>query len=240
MSSPPLPPGVNASQIPFGAPPPGIIPNFVNPPTLVEGLIAASTTTLILALLLLSARLYSTTRITHSIGSDDYIAIASFVLSLAYTSINIENRGIARHNWDLPLSDFTLKSMIFFFVSFFLGTLAGLFADLSILLLLLRIFSVNKRFKIAVYAGIAWTVLLHVIAILVDSIMCAPWPGESFNSPAVQVRCVRSDLWLLVSAVLEVLFDIYVFILPLPVIWRLQMGAKRKAGISMIFMTASM
>ena len=79
-----FPPGLNLDMIPSTALPPGIKPNFVNRSTLAHPIVAASATTSILAVVLLSVRLYATLRITRSASHDDSITILALVFSLAY------------------------------------------------------------------------------------------------------------------------------------------------------------
>ena len=77
MASSPFPLGVDLSKIPYQMPPLGVISNFANPVTLSDVIIAVSTVTLFLAFIFLCMRLYSTMRITRSIGSDDYLTLQS-------------------------------------------------------------------------------------------------------------------------------------------------------------------
>lgn len=62
---------VDYSKIPALAPPPGVVPNFVNPVSLTVPLIVASVISLVLAVIFVSVRLYSSLRLTHSPGVDD-------------------------------------------------------------------------------------------------------------------------------------------------------------------------
>ena len=79
-----------------------------------------------------------------------------------------------------------------------------------------------------------------LLTTLLDGVLCAPWLGESFGSQVVANRCVKVDAWAVLQGVAEVLLDAYIFILPLPIISKLQVDARRKIGVSLIFMTASM
>lgn len=65
-----IPPGIDLSKLPNGPPRPGVMPNFVDPVTHSAVVVAVGTRSLILALILLCVRLYSTIRITHVTGSD--------------------------------------------------------------------------------------------------------------------------------------------------------------------------
>lgn len=70
--------------------------------------------------------------------------------------------------------------------------------------------------------------------------MCIPQAGETFGSLEVVVRCTKAETWSMIQGAFEVFLDLWIFVLPLPVIWKLQMSGTRKASVSVIFMTALM
>lgn len=89
------------------APPPNIEPNFVNPVKLANTIVAVSATTSVLAVVLLSMRLYSTLRITRSASYDDGASVLALIFSLAYVGLIVGTRDDARHGWDVPISAYT-------------------------------------------------------------------------------------------------------------------------------------
>ena len=235
-----LPQGLDLSKIPSMMPPPGIQPNFVNPTTLSEPIIAVSATTSILAVTLLFARLYSTSRITRSAGYEDYTCVAAMTFSLAYMGLVLYTREYARHTWDMPITGYTSSYFSIILSETVIGAIALLFSKLSILLLLFKLFSPNRRFGLFIYIGIIWTSLVSVTTVIVTGVMCTPRRGESFNSLAVAWRCQHEDIWAVIQGALNVNLDFYILYLPVPVIWKLQLGTNRKFGVLGIFMTGLM
>jgi hypothetical protein len=63
-----IPPGMMVGAIP---PPPGVTPNFVNPPNSFGNMVALHTVCLFLITLFLGLRLYTRQFITHSLKVDD-------------------------------------------------------------------------------------------------------------------------------------------------------------------------
>lgn len=51
---------MDPNMIPAAKPPPGIMPNFINPVTLANEIVAVASTVLVLTFILLSVRLFST------------------------------------------------------------------------------------------------------------------------------------------------------------------------------------
>lgn len=232
-----LPQGLDLSKVPSMLPPPGVQPNFVNPKTGAEAIIAISATTSILGVILLSGRLYSTLRITRSAGYDDYACVAAMIFSLAYMGLNLHMMDYARHMWDMPIASFTPSVFKIIFYATICGALGLMFAKLSILLLLFRLFSPDRRFRYSIYVGIVWTTLISLTTVIVAGALCAPRKGESFDSLTLVQRCKNEEIWAAVQGALNVALDFYILYLPVPVIWKLQLGRKRKIGVLGIFMT---
>lgn len=113
------------------------------------------------------------------------------------------------------------------------------FAKTSIFLLFLRIFQVNKATKWAIYFGMAFTFALYWTNIGVESAFCAPKKGQSWADPnLVGKSCARTEPFGITQGTLATVLDIYIFILPIPVVSRLQMSTQRKFSILIIFATA--
>lgn len=227
-------------MIPSMVPPPGIEPNFVNPITLADTVVAISATTSVLAFVLLSTRLYSTLRITRSASYDDGASVIAFVFSLAYVGLVISTRGNARHGWDLPISAYTAGYFKIILCETIIASFGFLFSKISILLLLFRLFSPTQRFRYFAYIGIIWTTIISLTSIIVAGALCAPRQGESFSSISVAERCTHEDIWAVVQGALNMFLDFYILYLPIPMVWKLQMGQKRKIGVMAIFMTGLM
>ena len=66
-----LPPGTDLSTIPAGVPPPGVIPNFVNPPSLAPTVLGINITFMVITTIFVSARLTVNLRRERKTGIDD-------------------------------------------------------------------------------------------------------------------------------------------------------------------------
>ena len=234
-----LPPGVDLNMMPSMPPPPGVVSNFNNPVTLASPILAVCIATSVLAIILLCMRLYSTTRITRSASYDDAACVIALVLSLAYAGVVISFRHNARHGWDLPLSAYTPGYAKVVFAEQIFSALSLLFGKISILLLLFRLFAPTRWFRYMIYLGIAWTTVITLVSILVAGALCIPRHGESFGDLPVAERCAKETTWALIAGVSDVVVDLLIIYLPIPMLWKLNMGLQRKIGIMAIFLTGS-
>ena len=235
-----LPPGIDLATIPSLPPPPGVLSNFIDPETLGTSIVAVSATTSVLALILLSIRLFSTFRVTRSASYDDGMIILAMMCSLTYIGLIVHTKELARHSWDLPISEYTSSYFKIIFAETIVAAIGFLFAKSSILFLSFRLFSPTRSFGWFVYIGIAWATIICLVSVAVAGALCAPRSGESFGSMTVAKRCTHEDVWAVVQGSLTVPLDFYILYLPIPMVWNLQLSLRKRVGVIAIFMTGFM
>lgn len=114
------------------------------------------------------------------------------------------------------------------------------FAKLALFILYYRIFALNRWTKIAIYFGIILTGLFYLASSIVLVVLCIPRRNESWTSMTNVTRCEQAEVMGDVQGIFGLASDLYIFILPLPVLFRLQMSLKKKLGITAIFLTGFM
>ena len=105
---------------------------------------------------------------------------------------------------------------------------------LSALMLYVRIFKVNRRFRAACWVLgiliICWWIILIVV----------PWtfchPTRKTVDPFTPGTCAESTKWFLATAFINAFLDLTILILPMPIVWRLNMKRKRKVSVSILFL----
>lgn len=114
------------------------------------------------------------------------------------------------------------------------------FVKTAILLLYLQIFVVHTGMRIAVYVGIAATGLVYWSSIIIESITLTPHAGETWADVLTNKRSQYGITWGVVQGSAAVAIDLYIFILPQPVLWRLNMSLKKRIAVCSVFFTALM
>ena len=71
-----LPPGVPLSEIPAGVPPPGVLPNLVDPPNLAAATLAVGSIIIILTTCFTALRIIGNSTRGHKLGLSDCKALA--------------------------------------------------------------------------------------------------------------------------------------------------------------------
>lgn len=68
---------------------------------------------------------------------------------------------------------------------------------------------------------------------LVAIFACTPIRG--FYDFSVPAKCINTVQFYWASAVLNVITDFLILVLPMPVVWKLHMSLRRKIGVSLLF-----
>ena len=114
------------------------------------------------------------------------------------------------------------------------------FAKFSLLLLYFRIFALEKRARYSIYFAMAFSFPLYWLSVVIDSYYNAPHIGEEWSEAIIAERGVASSIWGVVQGALNVLLDMFILMIPIPVILRLHLPAKKKAGTCVVFLTGFM
>ncbi|KAI0532414.1 hypothetical protein GGR58DRAFT_490286 [Xylaria digitata] len=224
------------SGAPAAAPPPGVVPNLDHPESndsqfVVLGIFVS------LSLFAVSIRIFVRFRLTKSWGWDDYTCILAAIASLSYTIIygQVIATYPVKHKWDIALSaypnEIEAQSISLNGVSY---QVTIFLTKLSILLLYLRLFNVNRRFALVV-----------TISIFVISLFYIPMLGVGIGFFATCDKLMQfaklhfcrdyTGPVLLLNASFNVITGFWLLLLPFPVVAKLQLPLRKKLGLTAVF-----
>ena len=112
------------------------------------------------------------------------------------------------------------------------------FAKGAILLLYLRIFTVNKKMRYTIWLGLLCDFLLYWSSIPIVTYYFTPRVGQPWSVVAVTVSCPVLTNFILAQGILSVVLDLYIFILPIPIVSKLPISLKKRLSILGVFGTA--
>ncbi|XDG03564.1 hypothetical protein ABKA04_003179 [Annulohypoxylon sp. FPYF3050] len=225
-------------------PPPGVEPNFVNPENQMGGNIAIHTVFLTISTFSVIMRIYTRLRVSRvSLGVDDcfdsdiFRTITHMYVDtppLCYFANTAKgfHWGIGRHIWDEPviwlipaLKYQTIAAQIYF--------AATTVIKLSLLFLYRRIFNLQKTAKWFVNGGIVLVTLMGVAILLAIIFFC--FPVAKAWDDSIPGHCSSPAPVSYLSGAWNAFVDIYVLILPIPLLWGLNMGPRRKIRLGAVF-----
>ena len=101
------------------------------------------------------------------------------------------------------------------------------------LLLYIRIFA-TRSFRLICWSFVAINVANLISVILSVLLICDPIL-YSYDRTIPGGRCGDLTKFQLYTAIFNLLADFIIVVLPMPMLWRLQMQRKRKIGITLVF-----
>jgi len=192
--------------------------------------------TWLISALLVATRFYTRTRIIYAINWSDWCILIALVFSGATSAGEIQSavHGSGRHLWDLPLTDLEngrLWGIAAWYALLFYGfTLT--FSKISILLLYIHIFAFQwvRRSAQIIMAIVIITGLWNMCTTLTACI-----PLEAYWDLRVPATfCHVQNIWWSNLGMLMVT-DFLIFLLPIPVVWKLKMPKRQKYILLGIF-----
>ncbi|KAH8742762.1 hypothetical protein F5883DRAFT_441856, partial [Diaporthe sp. PMI_573] len=205
--------------IPFWNPPDGEQSNFVNPSTLAATTWGIAISMTAWALVFTLARIYVNFR---KLRASDYFVIIAMILGITYAGICIALRRWARHLWDLPVCWVTGEYMKLLFIQAMIYAATTYFAKSSILLLYLQFFSVHRNTRIAIWIGLISVGVLYWAAFPIEAPFMTPSKGQTWGELALSGKPDKMYYWGIVQGPLSVIIDIYIFVVPIPVLLTLK------------------
>ncbi|KAI1413209.1 hypothetical protein F5Y13DRAFT_189572 [Hypoxylon sp. FL1857] len=263
-----LPAGLDLCAVPSIEPPEGETFNFVNPTSLAPTMIAVSTIVTLWASVFVAIRVWvnrrklkvadcewklllyvvgHTPKNPHSRyppdptnrGEIDFIIIG-IIWDIAFTAMILSQSRFYRHQWDVPACWFTGQYMKIVFLITALFSVISL-CKAAVLLMYLQLFSVSRRMRIAVWIGLVFDFLIYIPSIPIAAIYEAPRPGHSWDEMIVINQQYQQGVLVpygITTGATSVLLDFYIFILPLPIIMKLNLSLSKKIQVALVFMTA--
>ncbi|KAL5339152.1 CFEM domain-containing protein [Aspergillus crustosus] len=190
---------------------------------------------IVVAILAVGLR-FTNRALDRRVGWDDYTIVLAllFAVAVSIIGIKLKDYGLGRDIWTVPFDDIRMTLKLFF-IEEELYCICIAIVKLSMLLLYLRLFP-TKPLRTAIFTFITLTALWGASAFFVLLFSCNPishywnmWDGEHEGS------CLDHDKVLLAHSIINILLDVGITLLPMPVLLRLHMSRGKRAGVVAIF-----
>jgi len=232
---------IDVWNTPSMAPPPGVIPNFIDPPSKSPMVRAGLFTILPLMIIVVALRVYTRIRITRAFGADDYLCLAATACIVTFSALILSflDKPAGRHMWDIPLGELLYNH---YWVEALYGSVmvycvGNMFTKLALLMLYLRIFKPAVWARWSILLGIGLTVAFYLATFIASFAICVD-AGRPIWQSFQDDKCANDILIVVkVQAWYGVFSDFYILAIPLWLVWGLHMSPKRKFGVLAIFLT---
>ncbi|KAG4263644.1 hypothetical protein FPRO06_06168 [Fusarium proliferatum] len=187
----------------------------------------------ILSTITVALRLYVRYKVLHSLGWDDRVMAAAQVLTIAAAvAIGLENNyGLGHHTWEQSKENY-VAYMKAFYASVIVYNVAMCLVKIGILLQYRRVFAIPILQALTFYGlviMVAWTITIAFL----NTLICVP--VAKFWNSALDGHCTDPLTVWYVMAGFNLVTDITVFCMPLPVIGSLNLPKKQKIMLLAIF-----
>ncbi|KAI4704252.1 hypothetical protein J4E81_001317 [Alternaria sp. BMP 2799] len=194
----------------------------------------------IISTFLLAVRAYTKAVLVKKLSSDDYCLLLAWVFAIPVQLLIIYRAPaglIGVHAWELTghqlntIARITLTTTVLY-------SPALAFAKLSFLCLYLNL-SPARGFRAGVYFTI-FVVVGSCVGIVISLLAaCKPF-AKNIDVSVTEGQCLNKAALYIATGVLNIITDIMVIILPIPMVLRLQMSRERKIMVIGIFSVGSM
>ncbi|PWY69207.1 integral membrane protein PTH11-like protein [Aspergillus sclerotioniger CBS 115572] len=170
----------------------------------------------------------------NGLAFDDYLMIWATIIGVGVCVSGLvygPPYGFGRHVAALPPGeDEKFMRGDYIFSHFYDVAIAS--TKLSVLALYYRIF-ITPKFRLVVILTVVWVILWLMTMEIVLGLECRPI--EKFWNSSVEGTCFNLVAFSYFTNITNLVTDIWIFLLPLPVILRLQITKNKKIGLSFLF-----
>ncbi|KAH8647201.1 integral membrane protein [Xylariales sp. PMI_506] len=192
---------------------------------------------LVLSFVVVSARCAARLQRTGKLWSDDWTAIISALMLIGGAGLELASAelGFGLHFWDVYVTKAARLLQIFYTVEI-LYTWIKLIAKASIILLYMRVF-IARWFRLACYGCLTYCALSLIAFTFAIAFQCRPVSAiwDRFTSG----QCLDVNAIGYAGAVLSVVEDVVLIILPIPELRKLQISGRQRLGVGFMFALAS-
>ncbi|GKT82719.1 integral membrane protein [Colletotrichum tofieldiae] len=220
---------------PTGAapPPPGETPNFDNPRdagyrlhTVYMSLIQA------IVVFFFALRVYVKLRVNGKFRVEDWTCLIGWVFTVVLNSTVFLKLhfGEGFHMWEITASDYMELQKVWIYISSLLYSPAAFFTKVSLLLLTVRVFSVDTKVARALHGLLVFFLLCYIPAEVAKAAVCIP--VQAFWDPSIpNLKCINQTKLFLYDGAISMFSDLVILVVPVVLTWRLRVSTVKKVKI---------
>ncbi|KAF6828178.1 integral membrane protein [Colletotrichum plurivorum] len=218
-------------------PPEGQVRTEVDPPNTSGAVYPVGIATTVIAFVAVALRIFTRTYVMRGrLGIDDYLALVALALALAYCgfALHLVPVGAGKHIWDVLVADYSPPFLLTTLGITITYSTSVSFSKLSILTFYLRLSPERKfRWTVFVLIGIvsAYTVVYQILIIFQCQPVSMSWDINAKGT------CIGKMIPMMTLSAANIVIDIIILLIPVKVVWSLQMARRQKVSLVFLFAT---
>ncbi|WQF84422.1 hypothetical protein CDEST_09436 [Colletotrichum destructivum] len=193
-----------------------------------------------LSLLLMAQRLYTKAFLVGRLQWDDVCLLLAWLTSIATIALCVHMFATGSggaHGWEIPVEKFNIFMMDVYLAAA-IYTLCGSFAKVSLLIFYFRL-SPQRWFKQAVWASLA-IIAAYSVGIFFALVFACDPIAMSWDITITEGTCINRPSLYIATAAANIISDLILFALPIPIVVKLQIPRRQKIGLFFIFAVGSL
>ncbi|RSL86735.1 hypothetical protein CEP51_002626 [Fusarium floridanum] len=205
--------------------PPGAVPDFDNPEDVFYTLnVAMISICVSFVVIFYGIRVFVKRTITHKILTED--------CKLSHSSWSLARYGAGYHAWEIRKPEY-YNWLKWFYASTVVYCPAAFFTKTTILLLMARVFAVERRVSKGIKIFIGCLLLGYIPIEFLRIFTC--FPIRTYWDPSVKnAHCLNQRKIFFSSLSLSIVTDLIILIVPIPLTWKLRMPLRKKIKIVLL------
>ncbi|OBS22798.1 hypothetical protein FPOA_09124 [Fusarium poae] len=192
----------------------------------------------ILSILCTVIRIYTKAFLIKQFSPEDWLSLTSFIIYIVYFGIGHHAlmSAFGQDIWQVNAEDLSHALKLFYIDCPFYSLLMGM-TKVTIILFYIRLCHVYTRFCQVCWAIIVMVCLNTVIFMFLNIFQCAPihWNWNRFSGNDVDFKCMDLNKLQWSINITNIIFDVVVLALPIPLVWRMRSTFRRKLAIIFMF-----
>ncbi|KAI5252052.1 hypothetical protein E4T42_03755 [Aureobasidium subglaciale] len=231
--------GIPLSEIPAGRPPPGEVSHIHHAVGRTHIITTADIICMVIVIVVVAMRMYTRIYLVKSFWWDDWCTLFALALWIGETGLfqMACSWGAGKHIYDLAVSDLYPNLLRGWVVCAVMYSITMLFSKLSILLLYRRLFPISNFAK-RWWAVVAFTVAYSLGGVFASLFQCRPMES-AWSLTTSPDYCISTEKFYTANAALNVVSDIMILILPIPIVWGLNTDVRKKVILTGLFSMGS-
>jgi hypothetical protein len=192
------------------------------------------------SVMFMAQRLYTKICLSGGLQADDYVLMLAFVTSMVAMGITVHMfaSGVGGvHGWEITMDQFAQWSVdVYVAAPFYM--LCGSFSKVALLIFYLRL-TPQRWFRNTVWVIMA-IIGSYTIAIVLPLIFACKPIAKAWDIRITEGECLNTPGLYYATAISNIASDVVLFLLPLPILIKLQIPVQQKIGLFIIFSIGSM
>ncbi|CAO2654473.1 Nn.00g112060.m01.CDS01 [Neocucurbitaria sp. VM-36] len=219
--------------------PPGVVADFVHPWSMKSSAEAALIALYILTTIIVWTRFYAQRRVAGKLVREDYVVALTWIIYTAAfmpVGVLLARAPMGVHQWNITLGQFA-RYLYLQYVEFIIWGIVIMLLKVAILLQYLRVFVGDgiRGFMFWASHVILWANVAYYIAFtFIFMFVCNPralfWDKTITHGKCLDIFGIN-----VISAVICVVSDLLILILPQRTIYKLHLPLRKRVGLSILF-----